>query len=138
VDRTGEGSGYELSAVSFPEFREAPKLSQNPRPPRRQGIGPAAEVKFENRIRGKSRRYNSFLHSCLSHACLKGLAHVEKVDKNCPDWNSHGKKHVDKLSFLSLVRDQPARDRGHDADCAPMFRSGARGSLFKVHLTSHG
>ena len=60
------------------------------------------------------------------------------MDKNCPNWKSYGEKHIDKVLFLSLVRDQLTRDRGRDADCVPMFRSGARGSLFKVRLTSHG
>jgi hypothetical protein len=40
--------------------------------------------------------------------------------------------------FLRLIRVQLAQDRGPDADCKPLYLSGARGSLFKVRLSSHG
>ena len=46
--------------------------------------------------------------------------------------------HITRSEFLRLVRYQLATDRGRDADCGPLYRSGARGSLFKVRLSSHG
>ena len=70
--------------------------------------------------------------------CLLGLAHGRPLDKSCPNARYHGQRHISRLQFLRLVRHQLAVDRGYDADCAPLHRSGSRGSLFKVRLTSHG
>ncbi|EFZ04007.2 lipopolysaccharide kinase (Kdo/WaaP) family protein [Metarhizium robertsii] len=70
--------------------------------------------------------------------CLLGLAHGRPLDKSCPSASYHGQRHISRLQFRRLVRHQLAVDRGYDADCAPLHRSGSRGSLFKVRLTSHG
>ncbi|KAG8428475.1 hypothetical protein J3459_003897 [Metarhizium acridum] len=72
--------------------------------------------------------------------CLLGLAYGGPMDKNCPNAGYHGQgqKRMSRLEFLRLVRHQLAVDRGRDADCVPLHRSGSRGSLFKVRLTSHG
>ncbi|RCI13867.1 hypothetical protein L249_8268 [Ophiocordyceps polyrhachis-furcata BCC 54312] len=73
-----------------------------------------------------------------SQDCLLGLAHGGPMDKNCPNADDHGQKHISRAKFLRLVRSQLATDRGCDADCAALHLTGARGSLFKVRLSSHG
>jgi hypothetical protein len=70
--------------------------------------------------------------------CLLGLANGGPTDKACPNSEHHGQTHIDRLEFLDLLRAQLAVDRGRNADCAPLHRSGRCGSLFKVRLTSHG
>ncbi|KAJ6437118.1 LOW QUALITY PROTEIN: Major facilitator superfamily domain, general substrate transporter [Purpureocillium lavendulum] len=74
---------------------------------------------------------------CTQH-CLLGLAYGGPMDENCPNVNHHGQGHIARVEFVRLIRGQLATDCGHDADCAPLHRSGARGSLFKVRLSSHG
>ncbi|RSL85359.1 hypothetical protein CEP52_016164 [Fusarium oligoseptatum] len=90
------------------------------------------------RGQGSTQKQNIQNRPFCTQACLKGLAHGGPLDDNCPNLESHGQKHIDRHSFLRLVRDQLAKDRGRDADCVSMNRSGARGSMFKVRLTSHG
>jgi hypothetical protein len=71
--------------------------------------------------------------------CLLGLAYGLPLDKNCPNSHHHGQqKRIERLDFLRRIRDQLATDRGPDADCTLLYRSGARGSLFKVRLSTHG
>ena len=70
--------------------------------------------------------------------CLLGLAYCGPMDKNCPSSDHHGQVHITRPESLHLVRNQLAIDRGRDADCAPLYLFGARGSLFKVRLSSHG
>ena len=74
---------------------------------------------------------------CTQH-CLMGLAHGRPLDKSCPNASHHGQRHMSRPQFLRLIRQQLAVDRGNDADCTPLHRSGSRGSLFKVRLTTHG
>ena len=76
--------------------------------------------------------------SFCTQKCLLGLAHGGPTDKDCPNFYHHGPRHIDRLEFLRLMRDQLAKDRGPDVDCVPLYLSGARGSLFKVRLSSHG
>ncbi|KAL2887437.1 hypothetical protein HOO65_050558 [Ceratocystis lukuohia] len=73
-----------------------------------------------------------------THKCLHGLALDGPMDQECPNFLDHGSKHIDRQQLLDLVRDQLAVDIGDDADCIPLYISGARGSLFKVRLSSHG
>ena len=73
-----------------------------------------------------------------THQCLLGLLYGDPIDENCPNSDHHGQMHITGLEFLRLVRNQLAIDRGRDADCAPLSRYGARGTLFKVRLSSHG
>ncbi|KAK8093313.1 serine/threonine protein kinase [Apiospora kogelbergensis] len=73
-----------------------------------------------------------------THQCLLGLASAGPIDKNCPNANDHGERHIARSKFLSLLRSQLARDRGPDADCVPLYISGSLGSLFKVRLSSYG
>ncbi|KAF3768287.1 hypothetical protein M406DRAFT_272859, partial [Cryphonectria parasitica EP155] len=71
--------------------------------------------------------------------CLLGLASGGgSMDKNCPNADDHGQEHISRPEFLRLVRHQLATDRGRDADCVPLYLSGARGSLFKVRLSAYG
>ncbi|CAJ2505642.1 Uu.00g130360.m01.CDS01 [Anthostomella pinea] len=70
--------------------------------------------------------------------CLLGLAYGGPVDDTCPNYHSHGRKHIDRLEFLGLIRNQLAKDRGRDADCVPLYLGGSLGALFKVRLSSHG
>ena len=73
-----------------------------------------------------------------TQSCLKGLAYGGPMDDSCPNREHHGQEHIERRTFLRLVRDQLARDRGRDADCMSMNLAGARGALFKVRLSSHG
>ncbi|RYP56570.1 hypothetical protein DL771_011749 [Monosporascus sp. 5C6A] len=70
--------------------------------------------------------------------CLLGLAYGGPMDKTCPNYPHHGRKHIERLEFLGLIRDQLAKDRGSDADCAPLYLAGSLGALFKVRLSLHG
>ncbi|KAH7016614.1 hypothetical protein B0J12DRAFT_722451 [Macrophomina phaseolina] len=71
--------------------------------------------------------------SACSGCCTVGLS-----NEHCPNVRSHRKKHIKPETFLRLVRQQLARDRGRDADCRPLYIHGSRGALFKVRLSSHG
>lgn len=60
------------------------------------------------------------------------------IDPSCPNAQEHGKQHLQRATFLKLIRTQLAVDRGRDADCCALNIQGARGALFKVRLSSHG
>ncbi|KAK8851775.1 Reticulocyte-binding protein 2-like protein a [Apiospora arundinis] len=70
--------------------------------------------------------------------CLLGVSLGGPMDSACPNAKDHKRGHVDRSEFLRLIRDQLAKDRGSDADCAPLYLAGALGALFKVRLSSHG
>ncbi|KAH8907562.1 hypothetical protein BR93DRAFT_878021 [Coniochaeta sp. PMI_546] len=71
--------------------------------------------------------------------CLLALAYGLAPDKDCPNSQHHERQgRIDRLDFLDRIREQLARDRGPGADCTPLYRSGARGSLYKVRLSTHG
>ncbi|KJZ69320.1 hypothetical protein HIM_11289 [Hirsutella minnesotensis 3608] len=70
--------------------------------------------------------------------CLLGLAYGWPMDKSCPNAGNYGQGYINRLEFLRLIRSQLATDRGCDTDYALIHRSGSRGSLFKVRLSSHG
>ncbi|KAL5589606.1 hypothetical protein FOVSG1_011473 [Fusarium oxysporum f. sp. vasinfectum] len=73
-----------------------------------------------------------------THACLRGIASGGPLDERCPNIADHGEAHIDRQSFVALLRDQLATDRGDDADCTPLGISGSRGSLFKLCLSLRG
>lgn len=73
-----------------------------------------------------------------SPKCLLGLANGGNLDPDCPNIADHANRHLKRLDFLRLVREQLARDRGHITDCEPLWIGGSRGAMFKVTLTSHG
>ncbi|KAK0621856.1 hypothetical protein B0T17DRAFT_509165 [Bombardia bombarda] len=62
--------------------------------------------------------------SYCTQQCLLGLANGGPTDESCPNWDHHGQRHISRLEFLRLIRDQLATDRGMDADCAPLHRTG--------------
>ncbi|OBT59278.1 hypothetical protein VE04_00367 [Pseudogymnoascus sp. 24MN13] len=70
--------------------------------------------------------------------CLLGLAIGGALDEQCPNLRDHGNRHINKSTFLRLIRIQLARDRSNKADCKPLYVKGARGALFKIRLSSHG
>ncbi|KAK3312513.1 hypothetical protein B0H66DRAFT_578616 [Apodospora peruviana] len=73
-----------------------------------------------------------------THQCLIGLALGGPMDQSCPNAPCHRPRHISRVDFLHLLRAQLARDRGRDADSAPLYLAGAVGSLFKVRLSTHG
>ncbi|EKG09024.1 hypothetical protein MPH_14005 [Macrophomina phaseolina MS6] len=96
-----------------------------------RGGADARETESAPRPRIEDRPY-------CTHECLLGLLHGGPLDEHCPNVRSHRKKHIKPETFLRLVRQQLARDRGRDADCKPLYIHGSRGALFKVRLSSHG
>lgn len=73
-----------------------------------------------------------------SHRCLLGLSHGGPMDEKCPNIQDHHRKHIKQKTFLRLIRNQLAIDRGENADCTELNIKGARGALFKVRLSSYG
>ncbi|KAL6789544.1 hypothetical protein GGI42DRAFT_365794 [Trichoderma sp. SZMC 28013] len=73
-----------------------------------------------------------------THQCLLALAFTGPLDPNCPNVGHHGRAHVALEDFLRLAKEQLTTRRGPNANCAPLFLSGARGALFKVRLLKHG
>ncbi len=60
------------------------------------------------------------------------------MDKACPNADSHGSSHINRVEFLRLLHTQLAEDRGPNADSTPLYLSGSVGSLFKVRLSAYG
>ena len=116
-----------------PDPRSSKSLSETA-----AATGNRANRKGKGQEQGPTPKQNIQSRPFCTQACLRGLAFGGPVDENCPNLESHGREHIDRHSFLSLIRDQLAWDRGRDADCVSMNRSGARGAMFKVRLTSHG
>ena len=94
--------------------------------------------KGQQQVQGQTTKTNVRDRSFCTQECLLGLAYGGPMDTNCPNSSYHGKTHIRQPEFLRLIRGQLAADRGYDADCAPLYLSGARGALFKVRLSSHG
>ena len=63
--------------------------------------------------------------------CLAGVARGGAMDRKCPNSDDHEPRHIKRLEFLRLMRDQLAEDRGEDADYVPLFLSGSRGCCLK-------
>ncbi|KND86166.1 hypothetical protein TOPH_09209 [Tolypocladium ophioglossoides CBS 100239] len=138
------------SNVGRPEDDDEDPPSPTPNPPRTRGkaassIGTGSGVsKKPGRQGGKQQgsgqatKPNIQSRPFCTQQCLLGLAYGGPTDENCPNSDDHGQGHINRLEFIRLVRDQLATDRDHDADCAPLYLSGARGSLFKVRLSTHG
>ncbi|PHH93273.1 hypothetical protein CDD83_8784 [Cordyceps sp. RAO-2017] len=145
--RTRSGCQLQKPGARRPEDDEPPSPTPKPSRPSvkaaSRGTGSAGQEK-QGQGRGKKQQSTPATKADIqsrpfcTQRCLMGLAHGGPVDGNCPNAGYHGQKHIDRLEFLRLVREQLAIDRGHDADCTPLHLSGARGSLFKVRLSSHG
>ncbi|KAF2453121.1 hypothetical protein BDY21DRAFT_357348 [Lineolata rhizophorae] len=91
-----------------------------------------------NRRQGQTTQQTIHSRPFCTQKCILGLAYGGPMDTNCPNFDDHGQRHIDRLEFLRLIRTQLATDRGRDADCMPLYLSGSLGSLFKVRLSSHG
>ncbi|KAK4654407.1 hypothetical protein QC762_0065280 [Podospora pseudocomata] len=87
---------------------------------------------------GRGRRPDIQDRAYCTHQCLVGLALGGPIDPSCPNAPYHKPGHISRVDFLHLLRAQLARDRGRDADSAPLYLAGAVGSLFKVRLSTHG
>ncbi|KXJ84854.1 hypothetical protein Micbo1qcDRAFT_169894, partial [Microdochium bolleyi] len=104
-----------------------------------RGGGRRARRRGQHHEQGSTTEPSIHTRPFCTQRCLLGLARGGPLDETCPNSQHHGQQgRIDQVEFLRLVRDQLARDRGHDADCTPLHRSGARGSLFKVRLSTHG
>ncbi|KMP10215.1 hypothetical protein CIRG_09896 [Coccidioides immitis RMSCC 2394] len=73
-----------------------------------------------------------------SQKCLLGLRDGGSLDTSCPNFEDHSGKPIPSHNFPSLIQQQLAIDRGENADCLPLYKSGSYGALFKVRLSSHG
>ncbi|KAK4095957.1 hypothetical protein N658DRAFT_502103 [Parathielavia hyrcaniae] len=73
-----------------------------------------------------------------THKCLLGVVSGGPFDQACPNAGQHGSGHISQVDFLHSLRAQLAKDRGPDADSAPLYLSGSVGSLFKLRLSAHG
>ena len=93
--------------------------------------GTAGSDSGDSRKRATERDY-------CSPKCLLGLANGGNLDPDCPNIADHAKRHLKRLDFLRLVREQLARDCGLINECEPLLVGGSRGAMFKVSLTSHG
>ncbi|PHH50538.1 hypothetical protein CFIMG_007398RA00001 [Ceratocystis fimbriata CBS 114723] len=112
---------------------------QKDKPATRQGTGSSKGQSSSSNQQGHSgNRQNVQTRPFCTHKCLQGMALGGPMDQECPNALDHGNKHISQQEFLSLVRDQLAVDLGDNADCIPLYLSGARGSIFKVRLSSHG
>jgi len=82
---------------------------------------------------GKERQY-------CTQKCLLGVTQGISLDRDCPNAAYHseidGKHTVMQSDFLKLVQKQLAEDLDHN--CEPLSLQGARGSLFRITLVSHG
>jgi hypothetical protein len=76
--------------------------------------------------------------------CLKGLQRRTALDRTCPNISLHcngnqlkQRRHqLNVPTFLKLLHEQLAWTM--DDNCWPLAKHGARGTLFKVRLASHG
>ncbi|GAB1318647.1 hypothetical protein MFIFM68171_08857 [Madurella fahalii] len=128
--------------VNRPEDEDPPSPSPNPsgtgsRLIRTRSKGQGGRRRGGQQEQGQATKPNVQSRPFCTQQCLLGLAYGGPMDRNCPNADHHGQEHIDRLEFLRLIRHQLATDRGPDADCAPLHRSGARGSLFKVRLSTH-
>ncbi|KAI9766737.1 MAG: hypothetical protein M1840_006381 [Geoglossum simile] len=124
---------------------EAAPPSPSPGGSTRLGMKPTTQTSASSEGQGKGGRQQSGAKQgriqdrpYCTHQCLFGLAHGGLVDKNCPNANSHGPRHIGQAEFLRLLHSQLAEDRGSNADSMPLHLSGSVGALFKVRLSTRG
>lgn len=132
--------GTELPADedSLPPFSNASHAGRNAAAAEKSGTGKTVDKEPVQRGRDEATKPHIGSRPFCSQQCLLGLALGKDIDRSCPNVGYHGQKHIDRLEFLHLIREQLAVDRGRDADCLPLHRCGSRGSLFKLRLSSHG
>ncbi|RYP39191.1 hypothetical protein DL768_010731 [Monosporascus sp. mg162] len=118
--------------------------SPTPSQPRRSGRNAAtsgaqaASTKQGQQSKDQAMKLKIRDRPFCTQQCLLGLAYGGPMDETCPNYPHHGHRHIERLEFLGLVRDQLAKDRGPDADCVPFYLAGSLGAFFKVRLSSHG
>ncbi|KAH0531928.1 hypothetical protein TsFJ059_000690, partial [Trichoderma semiorbis] len=132
--------GTELPADedSLPHFSNASHADRNVAAAEKSGTGKTVDKEPVQRRQDEATKPHIGSRPFCSQQCLLGLALGKDIDRSCPNVEYHGQKHIDRLEFLHLIREQLAVDRGRDADCMPLHRCGSRGSLFKLRLSSHG
>lgn len=116
----------------------ADRTGRNVAAAERSGTSETVDQQLVQRGQDKATKPHIGSRPFCSQKCLLGLALGKDVDRSCPNAECHGQKHIDRLEFLHLIREQLAVDRRRDADCMPLHNPGSRGSLFKLRLSSHG
>jgi hypothetical protein len=130
--------GFERSPIRTRSGCMPPDLKRGPFDDDEGGRGGGKRQRRGGKQDGQATKRNVQSRPFCTQQCLLGLAFGRPMDETCPNSAHHGKRHIGRLRFLDLLREQLARDRDRDADCAPLYRFGARGSLFKVRLSTHG
>ncbi|KAL8380787.1 hypothetical protein RB595_005193 [Gaeumannomyces hyphopodioides] len=140
----GDGEDHPPAPTPGPSTRSGNKPATSTRGGRGQGRrgggrrpGNAAQPSTQERS-GNATKISIKERPYCTHLCLLGLAHGGPIDEACPNAVSHGPKHIKPAKFLKLLRDQLAKDRGHDADIQPLYLCGAVGTLFKLRLSAYG
>ncbi|KAL6789533.1 hypothetical protein GGI42DRAFT_347225 [Trichoderma sp. SZMC 28013] len=125
-----------------PGLAEATATGKTARMPENMDNVKGASAKLTTKIRSwRKERSND---PCVedqpycTHQCLLALASTGPLDPNCPNVGHHSRAHVALEDILRLAKEQLTTQRGPNANCAPLFLSGARGALFKVRLLKHG
>ncbi|KAI1370348.1 hypothetical protein F4677DRAFT_451471 [Hypoxylon crocopeplum] len=124
LGRSARARGNESAPTSAAGRKQRQPRSKDD-PPDNNKKRPPASTCIENRL-------------YCTQKCLSGLAKMGPIDQECPNAADHGEQHLDPSEFRRLVRVQLAQDRGPEADAAPLYVSGAIGSLFKVRLSAYG
>ncbi|KAI1765262.1 hypothetical protein GGR53DRAFT_465612 [Hypoxylon sp. FL1150] len=124
LGRPARTRGNGLASTSAAD-RNQRQLSSEDNPPHDNKKRAPASICIEDRL-------------YCTHECLSGLAGGGPIDWECPNAADHGDQHLNPSDFRRLIRVQLAQDRGSEADAAPLYISGAIGSLFKVRLSAYG
>lgn len=74
-----------------------------------------------------------------SQECLLGLAtdSASKIDPDCPNAAEHGKRHLRRSDFMSLIQEHLTFET-FSSCLVTLNVSGSRGSLFRLCLPTHG
>lgn len=144
-DDAGEDEGME-SPSGYIETRS--RAMKKPETKEREGTSKRKGTKkgdSQDHAQRRKRRETSFAcgpsiesRAYCTHECLRGMCQGLALDLQCPNVAAHGCKHLQPSTFLHLIRQQLAVDRGKDADCCALYTHGSRGALLKVRLKSHG
>jgi tRNA A-37 threonylcarbamoyl transferase component Bud32 len=144
--KAGKWKGVERSRIKTRSRRRRTSDQMNdddtpPSPsPRDQREGGRGQEESGKRG-GKTNKGDNISRQYCTQECLRGLLTGGTLDKSCPNVEDHGGKGngkhvVNRSAFLRMMRHQLACDR--DTDCEPLYIQGARGTLFRLTLSSHG
>ena len=99
-----------------------------------------SEYDESERSSGSSTRSHVAIEKQLycTHRCLLGLCRGLAVDPRCPNVPLHGQTHLARTEFLQQLSEQLTFHRGQDVGCCALYIHGARGTLLKVRLLTHG